>query len=114
MKSLLVLILGLIILATARQDLEESKKDSHYKKWKTMKEQNVGSRRGDSATTRMKNKMEQLEKEALRFRAAKDQCSDTKSDAGGKPNVLYIMADDLGYHDIGYEDSEVLTPNLDA
>lgn len=32
----------------------------------------------------------------------------------GKPNVLFILADDFGYADIGYHDSEIRTPNLDA
>ncbi len=35
--------------------------------------------------------------------------------AGGrKPNILLIMADDMGYSDIGCYGSEVHTPNLDA
>ena len=31
-----------------------------------------------------------------------------------KPNVLFIMADDLGYSDIGAFGGEIHTPNLDA
>ncbi|QJD92609.1 arylsulfatase [Duganella dendranthematis] len=31
-----------------------------------------------------------------------------------KPNILYIMADDLGYSDIGAFGGEIETPNLDA
>lgn len=34
--------------------------------------------------------------------------------AGTKPNILYIMADDLGYSDIGAFGGEIETPNLDA
>ena len=30
-----------------------------------------------------------------------------------KPNVLLILADDYGFHDIGYHDSEIKTPVLD-
>jgi len=33
--------------------------------------------------------------------------------AGGKPNILYIIADDLGYSDIGAFGGEISTPNLD-
>jgi hypothetical protein len=30
-----------------------------------------------------------------------------------KPNILFILADDYGFHDIGYHDSEIKTPVLD-
>ena len=30
-----------------------------------------------------------------------------------KPNFLFILADDYGFHDIGYHDSEIKTPVLD-
>ena len=30
-----------------------------------------------------------------------------------KPHVLFILADDLGWHDTGYHGSEILTPNID-
>ena len=33
--------------------------------------------------------------------------------AGGKPNVVLIVADDQGYADIGYHNSTVLTPRID-
>lgn len=33
---------------------------------------------------------------------------------GKRPNILYIMADDLGYSDIGAFGGEIATPNLDA
>ena len=36
------------------------------------------------------------------------------SNAGAQPNILYIVADDLGYTDIGSFGSEIPTPNLDA
>ena len=45
----------------------------------------------------------------------------TKGGGGGsavaetkRPNVLFILADDLGYADIGVFGSEIPTPNLDA
>ena len=30
-----------------------------------------------------------------------------------KPNVIFIMADDLGYHDVGYHGGTAKTPNID-
>lgn len=30
-----------------------------------------------------------------------------------KPHILFIVADDLGFHDVGYHGSAIKTPNLD-
>ena len=30
-----------------------------------------------------------------------------------QPNILFLLADDYGYNDIGYHGSEIKTPNLD-
>ena len=36
-------------------------------------------------------------------------------DAPRKPNVIYILADDLGYGEVGYNGQEMIqTPELDA
>ncbi|MFT4155447.1 arylsulfatase [Parafilimonas sp.] len=38
-----------------------------------------------------------------------------KSNAGTKPNIIFILADDLGYGDIGvYGQQKIETPNIDA
>lgn len=33
--------------------------------------------------------------------------------AGKKPNILYIVSDDLGWKDVGFHGSDIKTPNLD-
>jgi arylsulfatase A-like enzyme len=37
-----------------------------------------------------------------------------QADAAQRPNIIYILADDLGYSDLGVFGSEIPTPNLDA
>ena len=47
-------------------------------------------------------------------------CTDAKNEAlvdkpsDTRPNVLFIVVDDLGADDVGYQGSEILTPNIDA
>jgi len=36
-----------------------------------------------------------------------------KNGADSRPNIIFILADDYGFHDIGYHDSEIKTPTLD-
>ena len=35
------------------------------------------------------------------------------SSASVQPNVLFILVDDMGFGDVGYNGSEIATPNLD-
>ena len=30
-----------------------------------------------------------------------------------QPNILFILSDDQGYFDVGYQGSEIMTPNID-
>jgi arylsulfatase A-like enzyme len=50
---------------------------------------------------------------SLASRAAVASVSKTSPAAGSKPNILFILADDMGYSDIGCFGSEIATPNLD-
>jgi hypothetical protein len=39
--------------------------------------------------------------------------SSTRESAGTRPHVLFIVADDLGFADLGYTGSDVRTPRID-
>jgi arylsulfatase A-like enzyme len=45
--------------------------------------------------------------------AAQAQQTQTATPAGGRPNIIFIMADDLGNADLGYRGSDIRTPNID-
>lgn len=50
----------------------------------------------------------------VRFRNVWIQKLDLDAKAPAKPNVVFILADDLGYSDLGCYGGEIATPNLDS
>ena len=51
---------------------------------------------------------------ALKHGAANDAAVQARNDAADKPNVIYILADALGYGDLGcYGQKLIQPPNLD-
>jgi arylsulfatase A-like enzyme len=50
---------------------------------------------------------------ALSLLAALPTISEAQA-ADEKPNIVYIVSDDLGWKDVGYHGSDIKTPNLDS
>src|SRR5437588_820494 len=45
--------------------------------------------------------------------AALFPCGRAGAETPRKPNIVFLLADDMGWKDIGYHGSEIKTPNLD-
>ena len=52
---------------------------------------------------------------AFALEANRPAALSTSGSAGGatRPNIIFIMADDLGNADLGYRGSDIKTPNID-
>ncbi|MGZ5544810.1 MAG: sulfatase family protein, partial [Limisphaerales bacterium] len=59
--------------------------------------------------------MRSLKKPFLLAIACLALCACTHAGQNGKPNILFIVGDDMGYSDVGFQGcKDIPTPNLDA
>src|SRR5690554_7779158 len=62
----------------------------------------------------MKNTIPILATSMLFHMACQTKINDTEQNGNKKPNILFILADDLGYHDLSITGSTFYeTPNID-
>ena len=62
----------------------------------------------DSLSKQSANRLRYKKKSAVSFHK-----SSLSSNTTTRPNFIFIIADDLGYNDVGYHGSEIKTPNID-
>ncbi|XP_067948595.1 arylsulfatase B-like [Watersipora subatra] len=49
-----------------------------------------------------------------KFQSVDSTADEYRDRSGRRPNIVYIMADDMGWNDVGFHNPKVRTPNLDA
>jgi len=71
-------------------------------------------KRGLLHTNQIGSKMRIVSFLAIFFSIALFSCQENKEESSQKPNIIYILADDLGYGELGsYGQEKIETPNID-